>query len=44
MGRKLQRVIVWVALVLAVVVGLRMYNEYRFQQAHQRAIELLGEP
>jgi hypothetical protein len=44
MGKKLQRVIVWIAFALAVLVGLRVYSDYRFLQAHQRAIELLGEP
>ena len=34
----------WVAFILAVLIGLKAYDEYRFVQAHQRAMEFLGEP
>jgi hypothetical protein len=42
--RKIKRLMIWVAVVIAVIVGLKAYDEYRFVQETNRAMDLLGEP
>jgi len=43
MVTKIKRLMLWVAVTLAALFGWNAYSGYRFQQAHQRAMELLGE-
>jgi hypothetical protein len=42
--RKILKLLWWVAFALAVLIGWKAYDEYRFVQAHRRAMELLGKP
>jgi len=44
MLKQIKRLLIWIALVVAVIVGLKAYDEYRFVQETNRAMDLLGEP
>lgn len=44
MLKKIKRVLTWIAIILALLVGWKAYDEYQFVQETNRAMELLGEP
>ena len=44
MLKQIKRLLIWIALAIAVLIGLKAYDEYRFVQETNRAMELLGEP
>jgi hypothetical protein len=44
MLKGLKRVAFWIAIILALLVAMGAYDEYRFMRAHQRAMDLLGVP
>jgi hypothetical protein len=44
MVKKIKRLVIWVAIILALLVGWKAYDEYQFVQETDRAMDLLGEP
>ncbi len=36
--------LIWLAIIIALLVAKRFYEDYRFVQNHQRAMDLLGVP
>ena len=43
MLKTVKRVFTWLAIIIALIVAWKAYDEYRFVQAHKRAMEQLGE-
>jgi hypothetical protein len=43
MLKAIERVLIWIVVILAVLVGPRMYREYMFVKNHHRAIYLMQE-
>jgi hypothetical protein len=44
MLKELKQVAIWIAIVVAILIAMAAYAEYRFVRAHQRAMDLLGVP
>jgi hypothetical protein len=44
MLKKLKRMLIWIAIIIALLVGKRFYEDYRFVQNWQRAQDMLGQP
>ena len=44
MVKRLKRVVIWIAVVLAVIVAWKAYDEYQFVQETKRAMDMLGMP
>jgi len=43
MLKVIERVLIWISIIIAMLVGPRMYREYMFVKAHHRAICLMQE-
>lgn len=44
MLKELKQVAIWIAVIVALLIAMAAYGEYRFVRAHQRAHGLLGVP
>ena len=42
--RKIKRVLMWIAIAIAALHAFKVYEFNQLQQAHFRAMELLGKP